>query len=100
MASDEGRMSAEFLFNLVQFGPTGAGLAFALLGYWLLTKEQALVDGDGIKLEPRVDMLSAIRFFMSLATFIFCLGITANLLTAFGDKLILSLWRSAVLGPR
>jgi hypothetical protein len=64
------------LITLVQLGPTGAGLAFSLLGYWLLFAEQKSAAA-------RPQMLSAIRYFITLSVVTFTLGLIANLLVLF-----------------
>ena len=46
------------LVQLVQIGPTGAGLAFSLLGYWLLQAEAK-------REKVRPALLDAIRYFIS-----------------------------------
>src|ERR1700684_317812 len=56
------------LTTLVQAGPTGAGLAFSLLGYWLLRTESK-------KSKERIEMHTSIRIFIVLSALTFALGI-------------------------
>jgi hypothetical protein len=62
------------LTALVQAGPTGAGLAFSLLGYWLLLAESK-------KAKERVEMHTSIRIFILLSALTFALGVFANIVT-------------------
>jgi hypothetical protein len=64
------------LTTLVQAGPTGAGLAFSLLGYWLLRTESK-------KSKERIEMHTSIRIFIVLSALTFALGIFANIMALF-----------------
>jgi hypothetical protein len=74
-------MDMSMLTTLVQTGPTGAGLAFAILGFWLLQREQ----GSSVE---RPGMLGAIRFFIGLSLIVFVIGIIASLVSLFADKIV------------
>jgi hypothetical protein len=75
------------LVTLVQIGPTGAGLAFALLGYWLLKAESK-------KDKVRPPLIDAIRYFISLSVITFTLGLIANIAT-----LVLSSRTETLINP-
>ncbi len=55
------------LTTLIQAGPTGAGLAFSLLGYWLLLAESK-------KSTQRTEMHTSIRIFIVLSALTFVLA--------------------------
>jgi hypothetical protein len=74
-------MDISTLTTLVQTGPTGAGLAFAILGFWLLQREQRASA-------ERPGMLGAIRFFIGLSLIGFVIGSIASLVTLFADKIV------------
>jgi hypothetical protein len=51
-----GKSIVNILIQLVQIGGIGGSLAFLLLGYYLLSKEQDMRDAQGNRLAPRPEV--------------------------------------------
>jgi len=70
------------LIQLVQIGGIGGSLAFLLLGYYLLSKEQDMRDAQGNRLAPRPEVFEAIYRFLRYALIFFVVGIAAQIAVA------------------
>ncbi len=76
------------LVDLVKLGAIGASLAFLLLSFWLLKREQDLKDNAGNPATPRPLFLLAIANFRRAALTFFIVGVVLEFFLSQGPQVI------------
>jgi len=78
----------DILVQLVQVGGIGGSLAFLLLGYYLLSKEQDKRDGQNNPVPPSQQIIDAIYRFLRYALVFFAVGTAVQIgMTVMQDQL-------------
>src|ERR1700674_3088020 len=78
----------QILVDLVKLGAIGASLAFLVLAFFLLRREQALRDNQNNPIPPRKTMLAAIGGFMCFALIFLLVGVISEFILKSGTDVL------------